>query len=255
MPKSESSWTELAADHWRWVLPTRRFAWDKSGRHIPQHEWDRWVAEARRISPREEADLFASRNLNVDPTKTFVEQPRIEVERDGSDFITSWSTDVTDSAGRSTPHFHGVIDRSGSLSDLFRRAAESYDRARRDSENAFIAILERSERELNPPRASVPPGIATFECQRCNRQAARSFDNRSIPGDECSCETPLTNEQLKQREMNNLMASMSIGGTATALCGAFAPIMFWLLGIPVFVVALFVLNWVLPPKRDWKIAG
>src|SRR5665213_2674991 len=89
------TWAPLDPDHWRMILPPQRIAWDKSGRPIPNfgQQWDQWVTEARRIAPHEDADRFASRMLNVNPKTVKFDSPRIDVQRDGDEYLTLYTTD------------------------------------------------------------------------------------------------------------------------------------------------------------------
>ena len=56
-------------------------------------QWDQWVTEARRIAPHEDAERFASRMLNVNPKSVKFDQPRIDVVRDGEEYLTLYTTD------------------------------------------------------------------------------------------------------------------------------------------------------------------
>jgi hypothetical protein len=99
------------------ILPPQRIAWDKSGRPIPNfgQQWDQWVTEARRIAPHEDADRFASRMLNVNPKTVKFDSPRIDVELDGDEYLTLYTTD--DVPNR-------VIDRNKSLPGALGNAYE-----------------------------------------------------------------------------------------------------------------------------------
>ncbi|HEY5349515.1 MAG TPA: DEAD/DEAH box helicase family protein [Candidatus Lustribacter sp.] len=111
------TWAPLDPDHWRMLLPPQRIAWDKSGRPIPNfgQQWDQWVTEARRIAPHEDADRFASRMLNVNPKTVKFDSPRIDVQRDGDEYLTLYTTD--DVPDR-------VIDRNKSLPGALGNAYE-----------------------------------------------------------------------------------------------------------------------------------
>jgi superfamily II DNA or RNA helicase len=111
------TWAPLDPDHWRMILPPQRIAWDKSGRPIPNfgQQWDQWVTEARRIAPHEDAERFASRMLNVNPKTVKFDSPRIDVERDGEEYLTLYTTD--DVPNR-------VIDRNKSLPGALGNAYE-----------------------------------------------------------------------------------------------------------------------------------
>jgi hypothetical protein len=111
------TWAPLDPDHWRMILPPQRIAWDKSGRPIPNfgQQWDQWVTEARRIAPHEDADRFASRMLNVNPKTVKFDSPRIDVELDGDEYLTLYTTD--DVPNR-------VIDRNKSLPGALGNAYE-----------------------------------------------------------------------------------------------------------------------------------
>ncbi len=111
------TWAPLDPDHWRMILPPQRIAWDKSGRPIPNfgQQWDQWVTEARRIAPHEDADRFATRMLNVNPKTVKFDQPRIDVQRDGDEYLTLYTTeDIPDR----------VIDRNKSLPGALGNAYE-----------------------------------------------------------------------------------------------------------------------------------
>jgi len=111
------TWAPLDPDHWRMVLPPQRIAWDKSGRPIPNfgQQWDQWVTEARRIAPHEDAERFASRMLNVNPKTVKFDQPRIDVQRDGDEYLTLYTTDDVPER---------VIDRNKSLPGALGNAYE-----------------------------------------------------------------------------------------------------------------------------------
>jgi superfamily II DNA or RNA helicase len=111
------TWAPLDPDHWRMILPPQKIAWDKSGRPIPNfgQQWDQWVTEARRIAPHEDADRFASRMLNVNPKTVKFDSPRIDVEREGEEYLTLYTTD--DVPNR-------VIDRNKSLPGALGNAYE-----------------------------------------------------------------------------------------------------------------------------------
>jgi superfamily II DNA or RNA helicase/intein/homing endonuclease len=111
------TWAPLDPDHWRMILPPQRIAWDKSGRPIPNfgQQWDQWVTEARRIAPHEDADRFASRMLNVNPKTVKFDSPRIDVQREGDEYLTLYTTD--DVPDR-------VIDRNKSLPGALGNAYE-----------------------------------------------------------------------------------------------------------------------------------
>jgi superfamily II DNA or RNA helicase len=111
------TWAPLDPDHWRMILPPQRIAWDKAGRPIPNfgQQWDQWVTEARRIAPHEDADRFATRMLNVNPKTVKFDQPRIDVQRDGDEYLTLYTTeDIPDR----------VIDRNKSLPGALGNAYE-----------------------------------------------------------------------------------------------------------------------------------
>jgi len=111
------TWAPLDPDHWRMILPPQRIAWDKSGRPIPNfgQQWDQWVTEARRIAPHEDAERFASRMLNVNPKTVKFDQPRIDVQRDGEEYLTLYTTDEI---------HERVIDRNKSLPGALGNAYE-----------------------------------------------------------------------------------------------------------------------------------
>jgi len=111
------TWAPLDPDHWRMVLPPQRIAWDKTGRPIPNFDaqWDQWVTEARRIAPHEDADRFASRMLNVNPKSVKFDQPRIDVQLDGDEYLTLYTTDELPDR---------VIDRNKSLPGALGNAYE-----------------------------------------------------------------------------------------------------------------------------------
>lgn len=111
------TWAPLDPDHWRMVLPPQRIAWDKAGRQIPNfgEQWDNWVTEARRIAPHEDAERFALRMLNVNPKTVAIDQPRIDVKRDGDEYLTLYTSDEI--AER-------VIDRNKSLPGALGNAYE-----------------------------------------------------------------------------------------------------------------------------------
>jgi superfamily II DNA or RNA helicase len=111
------TWAPLDPDHWRMILPPQRIAWDKSGRPIPNfgQQWDQWVTEARRIAPHEDAERFASRMLNVNPKTVKFDQPRIDVQRDGEEYLTLYTTDEIPER---------VIDRNKSLPGALGNAYE-----------------------------------------------------------------------------------------------------------------------------------
>ncbi len=111
------TWAPLDPDHWRMILPPQRIAWDKAGRPIPNFgaQWDQWVTEARRIAPHEDAERFASRMLNVNPKTVKFDQPRIDVQLDGDEYLTLYTTeDLPDR----------VIDRNKSLPGALGAAYE-----------------------------------------------------------------------------------------------------------------------------------
>jgi len=111
------TWAPLDPDHWRMILPPQRIAWDKAGRPIPNfgQQWDQWVTEARRIAPHEDAERFASRMLNVNPKTVRFDQPRIDVQREGDEYLTLYTTeDIPDR----------VIDRNKSLPGALGNAYE-----------------------------------------------------------------------------------------------------------------------------------
>jgi hypothetical protein len=99
------------------ILPPQRIAWDKAGRPIANfgQQWDQWVTEARRIAPHEDADRFASRMLNVNPKTVKFDQPRIDVQRDGDEYLTLYTTDEIPDR---------VIDRNKSLPGALGNAYE-----------------------------------------------------------------------------------------------------------------------------------
>jgi superfamily II DNA or RNA helicase len=111
------TWAPLDPEHWRMILPPQRIAWDKSGRPIPNfgQQWDQWVTEARRIAPHEDAERFASRMLNVNPKTVKFDQPRIDVKRDGEEYLTLYTTDELPDR---------VIDRNKSLPGALGNAYE-----------------------------------------------------------------------------------------------------------------------------------
>jgi hypothetical protein len=111
------TWSPLDPDHWRMILPPIRIAWDKSGRQIPNfgQQWDQWVTEARRIAPHEDAERFAQRMLNVNLKSLKYDQPRIDVKREGDDYLTFYTSDEL--AER-------VIDRNKSLPGALGNAYE-----------------------------------------------------------------------------------------------------------------------------------
>jgi hypothetical protein len=111
------TWAPLDPDHWRMILPPQRVAWDKSGRPIPNfgQQWDQWVTEARRIAPHEDAERFASRMLNVNPKTVKFDQPRIDVQLDGEEYLTLYTTDEIPDR---------VIDRNKSLPGALGNAYE-----------------------------------------------------------------------------------------------------------------------------------
>ena len=111
------TWAPLDPDHWRMILPPQKIAWDKSGRPIPNfgQQWDQWVTEARRIAPHEDADRFASRMLNVNPKTVKFDSPVIDVQLDGEEYLTLYTTD--DIPNR-------VIDRNKSLPGALGNAYE-----------------------------------------------------------------------------------------------------------------------------------
>jgi hypothetical protein len=111
------TWAPLDPEHWRMVLPPQKIAWDKSGRPIPNfgQQWDQWVTEARRIAPHEDADRFALRMLNVNPKSVKFDSPVIDVQRDGDEYLTLYTTD--DLPNR-------VIDRNKSLPGALGNAYE-----------------------------------------------------------------------------------------------------------------------------------
>ena len=111
------TWAPLDPDHWRMILPPQRIAWDKTGRPIPNfgQQWDQWVTEARRIAPHEDAERFATRMLNVNPKSVKFDQPRIDVQLDGDEYLTLYTTeDIPDR----------VIDRNKSLPGALGNAYE-----------------------------------------------------------------------------------------------------------------------------------
>jgi hypothetical protein len=111
------TWAPLDPDHWRMILPPQRIAWDKAGRPIPNfgQQWDQWVTEARRIAPHEDAERFATRMLNVNAKTVRFDQPRIDVQRDGDEYLTLYTTeDLPDR----------VIDRNKSLPGALGNAYE-----------------------------------------------------------------------------------------------------------------------------------
>ena len=90
---------------------------DKAGRPIPNfgQQWDQWVTEARRIAPHEDAERFATRMLNVNAKTVRFDQPRIDVQRDGDEYLTLYTTeDLPDR----------VIDRNKSLPGALGNAYE-----------------------------------------------------------------------------------------------------------------------------------
>jgi hypothetical protein len=111
------TWAPLDPDHWRMILPPQKIAWDKSGRPIPNfgQQWDQWVTEARRIAPHEDAERFATRMLNVNPKTVKFDSPRIDVQREGEEYLTLYTTD--DIPDR-------VIDRNKSLPGALGNAYE-----------------------------------------------------------------------------------------------------------------------------------
>ena len=111
------TWAPLDPEHWRMILPPQRIAWDKSGRQIPNfgQQWDNWVAEARRIAPHEDAERFAQRMLNVNLKTVTFDQPRIDVRREGDEYLTLYTSDEL--AER-------VIDRNKSLPGALGNAYE-----------------------------------------------------------------------------------------------------------------------------------
>jgi superfamily II DNA or RNA helicase len=111
------TWAPLDPDHWRMILPPQRIAWDKSGRPIPNfgQQWDQWVTEARRIAPHEDAERFATRMLNVNPKTVKFDQPRIDVRREGEEYLTLYTTDELPDR---------VIDRNKSLPGALGNAYE-----------------------------------------------------------------------------------------------------------------------------------
>jgi superfamily II DNA or RNA helicase len=111
------TWAPLDPDHWRMILPPQRIAWDKSGRAIPNfgQQWDQWVTEARRIAPHEDAERFATRMLNVNPKTVKFDQPRIDVRREGDEYLTLYTTDELPDR---------VIDRNKSLPGALGNAYE-----------------------------------------------------------------------------------------------------------------------------------
>jgi superfamily II DNA or RNA helicase len=134
------TWAPLDPEHWRMILPPQRIAWDKSGRSIPNfgQQWDQWVTEARRIAPHEDAERFASRMLNVNPKTVKFDQPRIDVRRDGDEYLTLYTTDEVPDR---------VIDRNKSLPGALGNA---YERVKE--------ILSGYTQIGGPaPRAKTPP--------------------------------------------------------------------------------------------------
>jgi superfamily II DNA or RNA helicase len=111
------TWAPLDPDHWRMVLPPQKIAWDKAGRPIANfgQRWDQWVTEARRIAPHEDADRFAMRMLNVNAKSVKFDSPRIDVQREGEEYLTLYTTD--DIPDR-------VIDRNKSLPGALGNAYE-----------------------------------------------------------------------------------------------------------------------------------
>ena len=111
------TWAPLDPDHWRMILPPQRIAWDKTGRPIANfgQQWDQWVTEARRIAPHEDAERFASRMLNVNPKTVKFDQPRIDVQLDGDEYLTLYTTEELPDR---------VIDRNKSLPGALGNAYE-----------------------------------------------------------------------------------------------------------------------------------
>jgi superfamily II DNA or RNA helicase len=82
-------------DHWRLELPSQKIAYDRRGRPIAnfEREWNKWVTEARRVAPHEDAERFANRMLNVDPKTVRWERRRIDVKRDGEKYVTLYTSE------------------------------------------------------------------------------------------------------------------------------------------------------------------
>ena len=157
------------------ILPPQKIAWDKSGRPIANfgQQWDQWVTEARRIAPHEDADRFALRMLNVNPKSVKFDSPVIDVQLDGDEYLTLYTTD--DLPNR-------VIDRNKSLPGALGNA---YERVK-EILSGYTQIGGPPPRPVKPPQHRPPgqpatPGMGGPKRKRDRRSRAHMRKKQQPP--------------------------------------------------------------------------
>ncbi len=83
-PKAQTAaWQMVTPEHWRYERPAERIARNRKGQPIPdfEREFARNVAMAKEIAPRENAEAFAMRVLDVDRRSIAHAQGVVEIKR------------------------------------------------------------------------------------------------------------------------------------------------------------------------------
>ena len=94
-----AAWQMVTPEHWRLEQPPRRVARDRKGHIIPHfvERFEQLVTVAKKTAPRENADAFAMRALDVDRRTIAEEARRVDVTRRGDLWVAAFSN------GRSAP--------------------------------------------------------------------------------------------------------------------------------------------------------
>jgi ATP-dependent helicase IRC3 len=95
-PKSRqaAAWQMITPEHWRLEGPPQRIARDQAGRPIAgfERKFDEWVATAKNVAPRENAEAFAFRMLKVDRRTIAWEPQHVDVTRRGEVWVAAFKS-------------------------------------------------------------------------------------------------------------------------------------------------------------------
>ncbi len=91
-PNRSVAWQMVSPEHWRFERPPQRTARDRKGRVIPQFKerFDEYVRTAKKTAPRENAEAFAMRMLDVDRRSISEEAQLVEVARRGDVWVATY---------------------------------------------------------------------------------------------------------------------------------------------------------------------
>jgi hypothetical protein len=85
------------------------------------------------------------------------------------------------------------------------------------------------------------PADPTFTCERCKRLVSRSYNNVSLAGDECTCDWPVTEEDVERRAKSVIYISIGAAVLLTVLLHFSWPSpVEWFIGLPAFAAVYFV---------------